>query len=90
MNDKKVPLRMCIVCKTSKPKKELVRLVKTDDGIVLDLTGKMNGRGSYICDDINCFNEMNKKKALNKCFKQNISQETYIKLMESYIENKQN
>lgn len=90
MTPKKVPLRMCIVCKESKPKKDLIRLVKTDTDVVIDFTGRMNGRGSYICDNIECFNDNYKKKALNKCFKQNFAKETYDNILEKYIENKKN
>ena len=64
MLPKKVPLRMCIVCKESKPKKELIRLVKNDNDIIVDFSGKLNGRGSYICDSIDCFNN----NWINYCF----------------------
>ena len=51
MENKKVPLRQCIVCRESKPKKELIRIVKTaDNDFVLDKSGRVNGRGSYICN----------------------------------------
>ena len=48
--EKKVPMRTCIACKAVKPKRELVRIVKNENGILLDRTGKLNGRGAYICD----------------------------------------
>ena len=90
MNQKKIPLRMCIVCKESKPKRELIRLVNIDNNIELDFTGKLNGRGSYICDNIDCFNNNWKNKSLNKCYKHNFSKDTYDLILEKYIEHKEN
>lgn len=90
MLNKKVPLRMCIVCKESKPKRELVRIVKTDDGFQIDRTGRMNGRGSYICNDTNCFEKLSKNKVLNKVFKSNISNDVYTQLKEQFFENREN
>ncbi|MBQ6728047.1 MAG: YlxR family protein, partial [Clostridia bacterium] len=49
--EKKIPMRTCIACRAIKPKKELIRIVKAEDGIFLDRTGRKNGRGAYICDD---------------------------------------
>ena len=89
MLNKKVPLRMCIACKSSKPKRELIRIVKNDDGIVLDKTGKLNGRGSYICNDQECMNKLIKQKVLNKVFKTNVSQDVYDKLKEQFFENRE-
>lgn len=90
MINKKVPLRMCIACKESKPKKELIRIVKFEDNFSLDFTGKSNGRGAYICDSEECLNKVVKQKLLNKTFKQNISCEVYDDIKEKYIEHKQN
>ncbi len=65
MRKKKVPLRKCVACNENKPKKELIRIVKNKEGLVdVDLTGKMNGRGAYICYNIDCFNEAQKAKDL--------------------------
>ena len=89
MLNKKVPLRMCIACKSSKPKRELIRIVKNGDGIVLDKTGKLNGRGSYICNDQECMNKLIKQKVLNKVFKTNVSQDVYDKLKEQFFENRE-
>ncbi len=66
--EKKVPMRTCIACKTVKPKRELIRIVKNESGIFLDRTGKKNGRGAYICDDPECFAKLKKGKLLNKTF----------------------
>ena len=88
MVTKKIPLRMCIVCKKELPKKELDRIVKTDDGFVLDKTGKMNGRGSYICKDEECIKKLFKQKVLNKVFKTNITEENYSNLKEQFFGEK--
>lgn len=87
---KKVPLRMCIACKESKPKKDLIRIVKNEETFLIDKTGKLNGRGSYICNNEECINILLKRKILNKVFKINISQDIYDKLKEQFFENRQN
>ena len=86
MLNKKVPQRMCIACKSSKPKKELLRIVKTDNDFVLDKKGKMNGRGAYICNNSECLEKLCKHKILNKAYKQNISQDIYDRLKEQFFE----
>ena len=89
MENKKVPLRQCIVCRQSKPKKELIRIVRTSDNdFSVDKTGKLNGRGSYICNSEECINNLVKQKALNKAFKTNVEKEVYDKLKEQFVENR--
>ena len=79
---KKVPQRKCIACQDRESKKELIRIVKTKDGeIFLDLTGKANGRGAYICKSSECLKKAIKTKALNKAFKIEVSNEVYEKLL---------
>ena len=73
---------MCIACKESKVKKELIRIVKVDEDFTLDFTGKLNGRGAYICNNDECVQKCIKGKILSKAFKQNISNETYEKIKE--------
>lgn len=69
MQQKKVPLRMCGGCNEMKPKKELVRVVRSPEGeISLDLTGKKNGRGSYICKNAECFKIAIKRKSFERAF----------------------
>lgn len=54
MAEKKIPMRTCIACRAEKPKKELIRVVRKPDGVfVIDLTGKISGRGAYVCNDKN-------------------------------------
>lgn len=81
---KKVPMRKCIGCGNSKPKKELIRIVKNKDNeIFLDKTGKKNGRGAYICFNEECLEKAVKSKALNRAFEMEIKEETYNDLFNS-------
>lgn len=66
-----VPLRTCIGCQTERPKKELLRIVKTPEGALqLDgPKGKLNGRGAYVCPQVGCFEQLLKRKALQHAFK---------------------
>jgi len=91
MLNKKVPLRQCIVCRQSKPKSELIRLVRGQDNcIVIDLKGKSDGRGCYICNNEDCIGKLQKQKALNKVFKTNVNQEVYDSLKEQLLEIRKN
>ncbi len=83
---KKIPMRTCISCKQCKPKKDLIRIVKNNDDFLLDKSGKLNGRGAYICNNQECIEKLIKNKLLNKTFKQNISQDVYDKIKESFFE----
>ena len=75
---KKIPQRRCIGCFESKPKNELIRVVRTTSGeICVDKTGKINGRGAYICNNINCLEKAIKGKKLEKEFDTVISEEVY-------------
>ncbi len=79
---KKIPVRTCIGCGTSKPKKELVRVVRDPEGhLSVDLTGKKNGRGAYICHDTECMKKARKGKRLEKSFSMQIPDEVYDELM---------
>lgn len=65
MKKKKIPMRKCTGCGEGKPKKELIRVVKTTSGeLLVDLTGKVNGRGAYICKNIDCYDEAIKTKRI--------------------------
>lgn len=67
---RKVPMRTCIGCRQSKNKKELIRVVRNkEDNVFVDLTGKMNGRGAYICADVKCLEKAIKSKGLEKTLK---------------------
>ena len=75
---KKKPERTCIVCRTQREKKDLLRIVKYKEGIIeVDLTGKKNGRGAYICKNEECLNKLIKTKRLEKVFEKEISENLY-------------
>lgn len=81
MSTKKIPMRMCTACREMKPKRELVRIVKTPEGsIKLDLTGKLNGRGAYICKSVQCLQKAQKAGALSRAFSCEISKEIFEQL----------
>ena len=78
---KKIPLRKCIGCNTSKDKRELIRVVRNAEGeISIDTTGKKPGRGAYICKDAACLKLAKKGKKLDKAFEVAISDEIYARL----------
>ena len=78
---KKIPLRTCMGCNEKKPKKELIRIVKNKDGILyVDRTGKLDGRGAYICDSVECLEKVIKSKRLEKALECKISEDIYINL----------
>ena len=83
---KKVPQRTCIGCKEVKPKKELLRIVKSSDNdISIDATGKKNGRGAYICRNEKCLEMAVKNKRLSREFEMAIPVEIYDKLREELL-----
>ncbi len=78
MKPKKIPLRRCVACREMKGKKELLRVVKSPEGeIFLDRTGRMNGRGAYLCNNPECFMKARKTRALNREFQMEIPDEIY-------------
>lgn len=80
---KKVPMRMCVACREMKPKKELVRVVRTQEGqIVADETGRKNGRGAYLCKSEACLMKAFKTRALERALEQPLSEETKASLKE--------
>lgn len=81
---KKTPMRTCIACRECKPKKDLIRIVKNDNGFSLDKTGKLNGRGAYICNNGDCLEKLIKNKLLNKAFKTNVPLAEYEKIKVDY------
>ena len=76
--NKKVPMRKCVGCQEMKSKKEMIRVLKTaEDEIVLDATGRKNGRGAYLCPSMDCFKKAVKNKGLERSFKTAIPKEVY-------------
>ncbi|MGI5888253.1 MAG: RNase P modulator RnpM [Oscillospiraceae bacterium] len=81
MKKRKVPMRLCTGCRESKPKKELLRIVKSPDGEVsVDETGRKPGRGAYICRNAECLDKARKNRSLERTFEMKISEEVYEEL----------
>lgn len=75
---KKIPLRQCVGCGEAKNKKDMIRVLRTEENsIVLDETGKKNGRGAYLCKTKECFLKARKNKGLERSFKMSIPDEVY-------------
>ena len=84
--EQKIPMRQCLGCREMKPKKELIRVVRSPEGeISLDLKGKASGRGAYVCPDPRCLKKAIKARALERAFSAQIPQEIYERL-ESQME----
>ncbi len=82
---KKVPMRRCLGCMESKPKKELIRIVKLKDGkIAIDKIGKQNGRGAYFCNSEECLEKAIKSGRIAKEFEMNITKEMYGQLRSEF------
>lgn len=80
-------MRQCIGCGEQKNKNEMMRVLKTpEDSFVLDVTGKQNGRGAYLCKSKECFLKAVKTKGLERSFKVSIPKETY-EMLEKELEN---
>ena len=81
--EKKIPMRQCLGCREMKPKRELIRVVRSPEGeISLDFRGKAPGRGAYICPDPDCLKKAVKARALERAFSMQIPQEIYARLGE--------
>ena len=79
---KKIPQRQCMGCRERKAKKELIRVVRGTDGIVsLDFSGKLNGRGAYLCPDLSCLHKAQKAKSLERSLEVAIPDEVYDRLV---------
>ena len=79
----KVPMRQCLGCREMKPKKELIRVVRSPEGeISLDFRGKKNGRGAYICSNPDCLKRAVKSKALERALSSAVPEEIYLRLSE--------
>lgn len=78
---KKIPMRTCTGCRQEKSKKDLIRVVRDKEGnVFVDITGKQNGRGAYICPDEKCLEKAMKNKGLERTLKSTISEEVYLQL----------
>ncbi len=87
MQTKKIPQRKCLGCAEQKPKRELIRIVRTPDGkVVLDETGKQAGRGAYICPKSACLKKAVKSKRIEKSLAASVSEEVYEALARTLAE----
>lgn len=83
MKTKKIPMRSCVITKEKCAKQDLIRVVRTPEGsIVVDQTGKLNGRGAYLKKDLNVFEKAKKSKILDRIFEMNVPVEIYDELCE--------
>ncbi|MBR5316545.1 MAG: YlxR family protein [Lachnospiraceae bacterium] len=88
--NKKVPMRQCVGCGEMKSKKEMMRILKTAEGdIVLDVTGKKNGRGAYLCKSDECLKKARKTKGIERSFKMSIPAEVYDNLEKEFAESEE-
>ena len=86
--NKKVPMRQCIGCGEMKSKREMMRILKTtEQEIVLDVTGKMNGRGAYLCKSEECLKKARKNKGVERSFKMAIPAEVYDSLEKEFAKD---
>ena len=85
---KKIPMRQCVGCGEMKGKREMMRVLRSaeDDSICLDITGKKNGRGAYLCKNRDCLIKARKNKGLERSFKINIPNEVYDTLEKEFDE----
>ena len=78
---KKIPQRQCMGCRERKNKRDMIRVVRQTDGTVsLDFSGKLNGRGAYVCPDPECLQKCRKTRSLDRCLEVTIPEEVYERL----------
>ncbi len=88
MTNKKIPERMCVVCRTHREKRDLLRVVfNKEEGLLIDATGKKNGRGAYICRDLACIDKAEKSGALSRAFKREVDKAFYAQIRKEITEN---
>lgn len=84
---KKIPLRQCVGCNEMKSKKEMLRILKTaEEEVILDATGKLNGRGAYLCKNEECLKRAIKQKGIERSLKMNIDKTVYEKLEKEFLD----
>ena len=89
MKPRKIPLRTCIACRQEKEKREMLRIVRNAQGeISLDFSGKLPGRGAYICNDEACVKKLRRYKLLHKTFSADVSEEIYARIEEEFLGGK--
>ena len=87
MKKRKIPMRKCVACGNNIPKKDLIRIVKNkEEGILIDPTGKKNGRGAYICSSLKCVELSKKNKNLSNSLNTEINEDIYKEILD-YVKN---
>ncbi|MDR2088760.1 MAG: YlxR family protein [Clostridiales Family XIII bacterium] len=81
MKQKKTPMRRCIGCMESKPKRELIRIASSEGALRLDPTGKANGRGAYLCKNAECFAKAKKRRAFSRAFGVEVTEAQLTRLL---------
>ncbi len=82
MKERKTPMRMCVGCREMQPKKSLIRVVRSPEGVVsMDITGRKPGRGAYVCKNAQCLQKALKQKQLERAFSCTLGEETHQALM---------
>lgn len=77
---KYVPTRQCVICRRQVPKPELIRFVVMDDKVIIDPTGRMNGRGAYLCSSVACREKAKKTNALSRHLKRPVEDQVWTTL----------
>ena len=86
---RKIPMRTCIAFREEKPKKEMLRVVRSSEGAIsLDFSGKLPGRGAYICNSAECVKKLKKYRLLNKTFSADVPEEVYARIEEEFLGGK--
>lgn len=81
---KKIPMRMCVACRQMRPKRELIRIARTPEGtVILDRSGRANGRGAYLCDSQDCFRRAVKTRALERALESRLDEDVLQSLQEA-------
>ena len=85
--NKKIPLRQCVGCREMKDKRQMLRVLKTSEGdITIDMTGRRNGRGAYLCFSMECMEKARKSRGLERSLKTAISADVYENLEKELME----
>ena len=86
LKPKKIPMRMCVGCREMKPKKELLRVVKPQEGDAhIDRTGKAQGRGAYVCQNVECLKKAQKTRALDRALDTKIEESVFAQLEQQLV-----
>ncbi len=86
---RKIPVRTCIACREEKPKRELIRVVRNSAGeISLDFSGKLPGRGAYVCKNEACIKMLGRKKLLARAFGMPVDESVYRRIEEEFLVGK--